>query len=165
MPRTDGFAREAVPGRPSGRTLLPMRSIGTVLLLVTLVACGGESDKPGADVTEPATESINYDAWRVDLAAAGEVRSEPDMETLEELTRSDCAAEVDDLALQLSLAGARADLMRINMRYVCPAEAGKVDEALEELQSSVSRYEDACATPKNRRTEDQQMMIDAVGPC
>lgn len=107
-----------------------------VLLTVLLVAgCGAsKAEEPEPSKGPVASKSIDRDAWRQELVAAGGVRADPNLDVLEKIAREDCKSDVSDLALKLSLAGARPDLTRIDMKYVCPDQVGKVDRALKQLQ-------------------------------
>jgi hypothetical protein len=135
-----------------------MRSlIVTALLALTVSACGGSSDE------KPAAGGIDRAAWKAELTQLDDVGPDPDLDELERLTRADCKAPVDDLALRFTLEGARPDVSRINMKYVCPDQAGKVDDALEQGQDASSAVDDACALPEAQRTEDQQALVELAG--
>jgi hypothetical protein len=45
---------------------------------------------------------------------------------------------------------------RIDMEYVCPGEVDKVDDALSQIQDIDSKFDLACDTPAEMRTEEQQ---------
>jgi hypothetical protein len=135
-----------------------------LVVVLTSVGCGGgeSADKPSRK--EPiAFADIDQDAWTADLVAAGGVRDNPDLETLYDLTKDDCAKSIDDLALGLTLSGARPDINRINMKYVCPSQADKIDKALTSIQETSDKFDRACETPEQLRTQEQQDMVDAVG--
>jgi len=133
-----------------------MRSLPALLVLALPLAACGSSD----DTT--ATEDIDRDAWRVDLVQLDGTTTEPDLDTLERVTRDMCDDTISDLALGLSLEGARPDVIRINMRYVCPDRVGNVDKALEQIQDASSNVDEACALPESQRTEEQSMLAEAM---
>jgi hypothetical protein len=140
-----------------------MRTLATLavtcLLLATVVACGDDKSKSGPI----ASEDIDRDAWRDALVATGEVRADPDLDALEKVTRDQCNDDVDELALGLTLVGAQPNVVRINMKYVCPNKAGNVDKALKSIQGATSNVDEACDTPPNLRTEEQSQLAEAMG--
>lgn len=87
--------------------------------LVSGGSAGGDAESAAAGTaegTEPfAFEDIDTDAWTADLVAAGDVRADPNLADLYDLSMDDCSKEAEGLELGLTLTGARPDLMRINM--------------------------------------------------
>lgn len=128
------------------------------LLLAGCGAGGGIGSSGPKDFAD-----IDTDAWTAALVGLGEVRSDPDLKELYDLTVEDCAQDAEDLELGLTLSGARPDIMRVNMKYVCPDKAHVVDEALKNIQDRTVRFDEACQTPESMRTEEQQNMVEAVG--
>jgi hypothetical protein len=124
--------------------------------LLVLAACGSSGSAASAD-------AIDRDAWRAELMRLDDVSSSPDLDTLERVTRDTCEEDVDQVALELSLSGARPDVTRVNMKYVCPGEVDKVDEALEQIQDASSAVDEACATDPLMRTEKQSQLAEAMG--
>lgn len=127
----------------------------TVLLISS--ACGSSDSAAGVDSSE-----VDRDAWRTELTSLDDVGTDPDLDKLEELTREDCDSDVSDLALKYSLSGARPDVAKVNMKYVCPASVGKIDEALEQQQDASSEVDEACATDPAMRTETQSQLAEAM---
>lgn len=135
-----------------------MRSlIATTLLTLTLAACGSSDDSKNVIVQE-----VDVKAWKAELVKLDGVGPQPNMGRLEELTRSDCKAPVDELALGFTLAGARPDVTRVNMRFVCPDQAHKVDDALKQGQDASAAVDEACALPESQRTEEQSQLAEAM---
>lgn len=140
-------------------------TLAVVVLALLLTGCGGGSGggSGGASNDLKDFDGIDKDAWAAALAELGEVRADPDLKELYDLTVEDCAKTAEDLELGLTLSGARPDLMRVNMKYVCPDKAHVIDEALENIQDRAVRFDEACQTSKEMRTEEQQNMVEAVG--
>lgn len=85
-----------------------LTAAATVLLALALTGCGENQSAGASEIEGPMPSSeIDRDAWRDALVATGGVRADPDLDALEEITSDDCAESVDDMALGLSLAGAR----------------------------------------------------------
>ena len=135
---------------------------GGLLAAVVLAGCGSDPKQTGAGgADEPVPYAqIDHDKWRAALVGTGAVRDNPDLEALYELTLDDCAE--DDLAIQLSLSGSQPDVTRINLTYVCPSQAHKVDDALASLQNSMDKYERLCAMDPADRTREEQDYVEAV---
>nr|MCW2728864.1 hypothetical protein [Aeromicrobium sp.] len=49
------------------------------------------------------------------------------------------------------------------MKYVCPGQVGKVDDALEQIQDASNAVDDACVYPEAQRTEEQSQLAEAMG--
>lgn len=147
-------------------TLRSMRLIAISAVLVAvpaLAGCGGGGDP--AKPKEPIPyASIDKDAWRHDLVSLGGIRAHPDLHKLYTIaTGTWCGDGVDELALGFTLSGARPDLTRVILKYVCPSQVGKVDKALKQDQDATSKVDEACGTPTEQRTTEQQQLVDAVG--
>lgn len=137
-----------------------MRSLVlTALLAVTVAACGGSSDG-NTGVTK---QDVDVAAWKAELVQMDAVGPGLDMVALERITRSDCATPVDDLALRFTLEGAVPDVTRVNMTYVCPDMAYKVDEALAQGREAVTSVDAACALTEAERTADEQALVEISG--
>jgi hypothetical protein len=136
-----------------------MKSLLVVTLLaVTLAACGSSDGDDNVIVKD-----VDVAAWKAELVRMPGVGGEPDMAKLEEITRSDCATPVKDLALRFGLEGSDPDVTRLNMTYVCPRLASKVDQALALGREATTRVEDACALTPAERTEDEQALVELAG--
>lgn len=141
-------------------------SNGSVRLLavsfaLVVAACGGESTPQSSDGS--TSGAIDRSAWRAELIAAGGVSEDADLDALEKLTREDCKTSVDSLAIRFSLSGARPDITRINMKYICPDQKGKVDDALAKMHEAGDAVDIACSIQPSLRTQEQQALVDAVG--
>lgn len=133
-----------------------MRSLIAAGVLILAAGCGGSGDGSSARIVDRA-------AWKAELIALDDVGPSPDLDKLEALTRDDCDSDVADLALQFSLEGARPDVSRVNMKYICPDSAHKVDDALKHLQDASADVDLACETDPSLRTEEQTMLAEAIG--
>ena len=56
-----------------------------------------------------------------------------------------------------------ADAERINFENACPDQLETLDEALAQMQDTSDRFDDACSTPPEERTEDQADLAEASG--
>ena len=129
-------------------------SLTAAAMFTALCACSN----PESEVKPKS--AVDMSAWRAELVTAG---ATPDMDKMYDVTVKDCEAKVDDLAFRFTLVGARPDLQRISMKYVCPGRAGRVDEALRQMQDATKTVREACALPPSARTEQQQLMAEADG--
>ncbi|MDN5899601.1 MAG: hypothetical protein L0H74_05980 [Brachybacterium sp.] len=142
--------------------------LAAAVLFVLTAGCGGSdaevSESTVTEVSEPIPfDDIDTEAWTADLVATGGVRSNPDLKALYDLTVDNCTDEDFAFSVGLTLVDARPDQRRVNMTYVCPSQAHKVDDALAEIQESTMNVDRACATDPGIRTQDQQQLVDAVG--
>jgi|GEM_PF-4914299 len=134
---------------------------GTTMVIALVAGCGdaGKEAKPSEPI---AFDDIDLAKWEAALVGTGDVREDPDLKTLYRLTINDCEADEEQFAIKLSLAGSMPDVSRINLAYVCPSEAHKVDVALAQMQSLDQKYDELCAKPPSQRTSEEQDELDAV---
>jgi hypothetical protein len=137
------------------RKLITVVGVGAFLI----VGCGTGSSEPEIK----PYDAIDTAAWHAALVSAGANRN-ADMRSLYDVATRDCNATVDQLALQFTLTGARPDITRIGMTYACPSRSNKVDQALKSDQQTEDDFARICRTPPEKRTHDEQQMLDAVSP-
>jgi hypothetical protein len=103
-------------------------------------------------------------SWKAEVAAMPGALANPDMDVLYDVTVKECSDTQDQMTLALTLANANPNLMRADMKYVCPGRAHMVDDGLMQIQQNDSDIAQICRTPPNLRTEKQAQLIGAMGP-
>ncbi len=129
--------------------------------ICTLLLLSHSGDDPNA--VKPKSD-VDMAGWRAQVAAMPGALANPDMDTLYDVTVKECNDTQDQMTLELTLAGADPNLIRTNMKYVCPGKAHMVDDGLLKIQQNNSEFGQACRTPPSMRTENQAQLIEGMGP-
>lgn len=155
-----------------------MIRVAAVVALASLTLIAGCTDQPTASAPNPPTgtpttqapdvvrgeSEVDMQSWKDELTKFPDVIASPDMDHLYTLTAEQCDYSIDRLALQLTMAGANPDIIRLGFKYVCPQRILHVNQALAKNERTKDEFATICRTPPEQRTEDQKLLIDTAGP-
>jgi hypothetical protein len=133
-----------------------------IAICVAVLTSGCSSD---ADDVAKTLDQVDIAGWRSEFVARTSTSNDPDMNDLYQTTVGYCADSVDDLALKFAAPSVDPSLVAVGLSYVCPGELAKVNEADRVLANSSSAFAVACATPRDRRTKNQQELAGADTDC
>lgn len=120
-----------------------------VCLLIFPAGCGGSE--------------VDRAAWERDLAEHGLTVS--DWSKFESAWERACDNDQDELEAFVAAtldAGGDPDVIRTNVDNACPDRADDVDQALDAVSSASDAVDLACRTPPTERTEEQQLIAEAM---
>ncbi len=100
----------------------------TAALLLTACAAPDRGPRP--------IEQVDLNSWRSEYVARSMTSNDPDMNVLYSEATQDCDFSVDEMAGKLSVPAVDPSLVLMGMKYVCPGQQSKINDALREVQNS-----------------------------
>lgn len=108
--------------------------------------------------------TVDRAAWGRDLAAIGVTVS--DWDKLEKTTRDLCDDNEDELQMFVAVAkdsGTSMKTIETNLRNVCPDRVADFEAAVTKMGQTAGEVDQACRTPAEQRTQQQQDLAEAMG--
>lgn len=132
---------------------------GVLLLVAFTAACGGA--QPSASSNHSTAKKIDRADWTAALVKLGS-RSNPNLDELVRLTRENCKASEDDLALQLTMQGSQPAMLRVDIKYVCPDQLPKFDRAQAQADQAAGEATRLCNTPRGQLSKEDAEKAAAI---